>query len=426
MIYRICDWIGKLTGTLILTPHPYTVGNCAEHIYYGLIKARREKKKLVILFPYELPWKLRFPLTNIELVNVESEYRFPLNKIVYIVGRLLLTAYFGFFRAFSLLARLVLGRHLNELYRTPAIGSLTLWQPDERIASLSWDVVEKYEWRKQLQEPLQVSLGKQKKIIAEKLRIEMGLSKDDWFVCLHVREGGFHNDQCDERNANILNYIEAIEEVTSRGGWVVRMGDATMTKLPIMDRVIDYPFTEYKNALMDIYLISECYVYIGMTSGIFDVALLFQRPLITTNMSTWLYPFPQKSCDIGLFKHPYSKSRSRFLSIQEWLDEPFESVLFMTLGSDYKFYENDPQELKEVVREFFEREDNFDHNRLQHQFDELRVRNGRRLISESVISGDIFETHQRYRLASRLDSTLGMLGTEFLEKNWKNDIRNIP
>jgi len=391
-----------------------------------LIKARRERKKLVILFPYELPWKLRFPLTNIELVNVESEYRFPLNKIVYIVGRLLLTAYFGFFRAFSLLARLVLGRHLNELYRTPAIGSLTLWQPDERIASLSWDVVEKYEWRKQLQEPLQVSLGKQKKIIAEKLRIEMGLSKDDWFVCLHVREGGFHNDQCDERNANILNYIEAIEEVTSRGGWVVRMGDATMTKLPIMDRVIDYPFTEYKNALMDIYLISECYVYIGMTSGIFDVALLFQRPIISTNMSNWLYPFPQKSCDIGLFKHLYSKSRNRFLSIQEWLDDPFESVLFMTLGSDYKFFENYPQELKEVVREFFEREDNFDHNRLQHQFDELRVRNGRRLISESVISGDIFETHQRYRLASRLDSTLGILGTEFLEKNWKNDIRNIP
>jgi len=425
MIYRLCDWIGRLTGTIILTPHPYAVGNCAEDIYFGLLKARREQKKLVILFPYELPWRLKFRLTNIELVNVESEYRFPLNNSLYIAGRLLITAYFGFFRALSLLIRLLFGRHLNELYRTPAIGNLTLWKPDARITSFSWDFVAKYNWQSQLAAPLQVSLGKQKKIIAENLRCEMGLPKEAWFVCLHVREGGFHNDHCTERNANILNYIGAIEEVTSRGGWVVRMGDATMTKLPLMERVIDYPFTKYKSALMDIYLISECRVYIGMMSGIYDVALLFQRPMIMTNMSNWMWTFPIKMGDMGVMKHIYSKSKNRFLSIREWLAEPFEAMSFMALGNDYKFFENDSQELKAVVREFFERGDNWERSQLQRQFDELRVCNGKKLISESVISNDVFETNQRYRLASRLDSAVGVLGSEYLQKNWEHDVRNV-
>lgn len=124
MFYRLCDWIGKLTGTIIFTPHTYTVGNCAEEIYFGLLQARREHKKLIVLYPYELPWRLRFGLPNIELVNIESEYRFPLNNFLYIVGRILITAYFAFFRSFSLLVRLLSGHHLNDLYRNPRIGAL--------------------------------------------------------------------------------------------------------------------------------------------------------------------------------------------------------------------------------------------------------------------------------------------------------------
>lgn len=244
---------------------------------------------------------------------------------------------------------------------------------------------------------------------------------------MHVREGGFRNDdQRVERNAHIANYIEAIEEITRRGGWVMRMGDATMTKLPVMERVIDYPFTRFKSALMDVYLVSQCRFYIGMPSGILDMALLFQRPMITMNMSSWLFPFPQKQCDICLFKHVYSKSRNRFLSIREWLTEPFEAVWFLTLGDDYVFHENDAQELKAVVKEFLDRGDNWESTPLQRQFSELRVRNGRKLISESSIAGNVFDDmHQRYRLASRLDSAVGMVGAEFLQQNWESDARNL-
>lgn len=440
LFYRLCDWIGKLTGTIIFTPHTYTVGNCAEDIYFGLLQARREHKRLIILYPYELPWRLKFGLPNIELVNIESEYRFPLNNALYIVGRILITAYFAFFRSFSLVVRLLFGHHLNDLYRTPRIGALTLWQPKEKMVSFSWEVVDKYDWRKQLEMPLQVSIGKQKKLFAENLRVQMGLPSEAWFVCLHVRESGFRdsasfkeNDSYSERNANILNYLGAIVEITSRGGWVVRMGDATMTKLPVMERVIDYPFTEFKSALMDIYLISQCRVYIGMVSGIYGVAELFQRPMITMNLNNWVQA-PQKRGDLAIFKHVYSRSRKQFLTIREWLAEPWTAVSYShKLGEDYVFYENTPDELRAVVKEFFDRGDKWDSTPLQRQFAEFRVRRGREIISEVMISADDvtpyfrrdvvnYDLTERYRLASRLDSAVGMLGTEFLQKNWEFDM----
>src|SRR3989344_5660362 len=92
MIYRLCNWIGKLTGTIVLVPHLWCSGDRAEHTYFGLLKARRERKKLFILLPYELPWRLSYNMTNAEISDVESEYRaFPSSNLPYIVGRVLIT-----------------------------------------------------------------------------------------------------------------------------------------------------------------------------------------------------------------------------------------------------------------------------------------------------------------------------------------------
>ena len=435
LLYRLCDWLGKQTGTIVLTPHMAAVGNCAEEVYFGLLKARRERKKLVVLWPYELPGRLEFRLTNVEVVNIDSEYRaIPHNSFLNVVGRVLLTAYFAFFRTLSLVRRLFLGTHLNNVYRIPIMGASTLWQPDEFAHDFSWNVVNRYDWQKQLETPLAVSLERKKRLVAERQRAQLGLPDDAWFACLHVRESGFHKDTYSERNASIHNYIGAIEEVTRRGGWVVRMGDASMTKLPAMERVIDYPFTKVKSALMDVYLISQCSLYIGMISGIYDVARLFQRPMIMTNMTNWLVAFPQLRSDLGVMKHIYSKSRDRFLTVREWLAEPWDAVAHShELGDDYVFYENTSDELRAIVTEFFDRGDNWEATPLQRQFNDLRVRRGRELLSETIYSVDDvqlyyrenvveYDVMNRYRLASRLDSAVGMLGSEFLLQNLDSSV----
>lgn len=443
MLYRLCDWLGERTGLIILTPHLGVVGNCAEEVYFGLLKARREGKKLLIVWPYELPGRLKFRLTNEEVVNVGSEYRaYSYDNPITIAARLLLTAYFAFFRSISLLKRVTVGTHLNNVYRIPSIGASTLWQPPH-VGSFSWDVVNNFDWPEQLGRELDVYIEERKVRVAEAARARLGLPVGAWFVCLHVRESGFRDSGAykegsaySERNADILNYVEAIKEITHRGGWVVRLGDASMKRLPAMERVIDYPFTEEKSALMDVYLISQCRLYIGMMSGIYDVARLFQRPMIMTNMNNWLITYPIKKVDLGIAKHVYSKSRGRFLSLREWIAEPWNAVSFShPIGEDYVFHENSPDELRSVVAEFFSRGDSFQRSDLQVQFDGIRIKRGKEIVSERMFySEDVqlnfrknvvdYDLLERYRIASRLDSAVGCMGAEFLQKNWESNAKN--
>ena len=191
-----------------------------------------------------------------------------------------------------------------------------------------------------------------------------------------------------------------------------------------MERVIDYPFTPSKSYAMDLYLICKCRAYIGMQSGIYDVAMLFQRPMIIANMASWFYPFPHKRGDIGVLKHIYSKSRQRFLSVREWMAEPFNATSFSSLGNDYVLYENDPEELRAAVQEFFDRDGNGDPTLLQHEFNELRLLRGRALLGKPIVADDSFaDLHQRYRLASRLESAIGVISDDYLQKNWARDSR---
>ena len=84
-------------------------------------------------------------------------------------------------------------------------------------------------------------------------------------------------------DANINNYFDAIEAITSIGGWVIRMGDNSMSKLPKMTRVIDYANSSIKNNRTDIILCSKCKFFIGTSSGLYTVAKAFGRPILQTN-----------------------------------------------------------------------------------------------------------------------------------------------
>ena len=46
--------IGKLLKLIILIPHPDSIGNAAEEIYYATLKARREKIKVAIIYPKKI------------------------------------------------------------------------------------------------------------------------------------------------------------------------------------------------------------------------------------------------------------------------------------------------------------------------------------------------------------------------------------
>lgn len=419
MLEKITDWLGHKLGIVILAPHPIAIGNCAEQIYFGFLKARRERKKLLILFQYPLPRPFSIRLTNRKLFSLESEHLYASDRsLTYVAGSSLVTIYGMICRLLRRPFR-VLGFPLSDIDTLPMLGHTSLWQPEALVKEFTWDVVRHYAWPAQLREFLPVTLSTSCKAEARALLSQYGLPDGAWFACLHVRESGFHGDEINERNATIANYSLLIREITSRGGWVIRMGDKSMTPLPKMEHVIDYPFTSLKSELMDIHLISACRVYIGMTSGIFDVARLFQRPIILTNMASWLFAYPQLPGDMGIFKHVFSKSQNRFLSIREWMEVGWEGVSFVeAMRGDYVLHENTPEELRSVMVEFFERNGNSSALPIQQKFLEMRLEKGRELLSGKIIEGDEFsDIHQRYRLASRFESAVGLIGNDYLESN---------
>lgn len=419
---RLVNKLNDAGPFVFLTPCISVIGNCSEEILFGLIRARREHKKLVILFPYDLPWKFRFPVTNREVFDVASPHRLVLPAPVLALARLALTALFGPLRALSLILGKILGpwANFNGRFTHPTLGATTLWKPDEEPSEFRWEVAESYHWTEELQKPLTVGLKPEKRARAHAARLEMGVPEGAWFAGLHVREGGFYNDQYACRNATIANYLPLIREITSRGGWVVRLGDKSMTPLPPMERVVDYPHTRFKSDLMDMYLLSECRFYVGMSSGILDTAFLFQRPMLITNMTNMTFVYPRRPEDRGIPKHVYSKSKMRFLSLREILDAPFEAQHFHTLGEDFELFENTPEELREAVVELMDGlERPATPTPLQAEANRLRIEQGRLMISQVLFGNHYDDMHNRYRMASRLESAAGSLSRSFVESHWE-------
>jgi len=76
---NIFSYLNNLTRfpIIFVSPLVYAVGNCAEEIYFALLRAKKENKKLIILYPYNLPFFLtKFKLSNSELFKIDSEYIF--------------------------------------------------------------------------------------------------------------------------------------------------------------------------------------------------------------------------------------------------------------------------------------------------------------------------------------------------------------
>jgi len=318
---------------------------------------------------------------------------------------------------------------VRKAYPEFLIGKSSLWKP-EGVDCFSWDVVRAYDWRQQLHESPTARLAPQKQRQAEQLRVEMGIPKEDWFVVLHVREGlegdlysGRFHERIKAYNASILNYIEAIRLITTSGGWVVRLGDTSMTRLPPLERVIDYPFTSFKSELMDMYLLSECRFFVGMGSGPYLAARLFQKPEILVNMGEWTIGFPVHKGDLCIPKHVFSRSRNRFLSLNEILDDPlFDLYLHHPVGDDYVLVENTPEEIRDVVEQFLNQtEGNLD-SELQEEFNRRRrLQFYRALEVDYPPALPMSWIVEKYRFATRAEVVEGAIGQKFLEQNWNID-----
>ena len=189
-----------------------------------------------------------------------------------------------------------------------------------------------------------------------------GVPRDAWFVGLHVREEGYqkhHRNLHNVLNATIDDYMPAIEEVTRRGGWIVRMGDRTMKPLPPIRNVIDYCQSDIKSDWMDIFLASQCRFFIGTSSGLGYVPQAYGVPCVLTN---WWPPAqrPWHAQDIFLPKLYRKKIGGAYLTLAEALAEPLgycNSLDYLEETKGVVIQNNSPEDIHAAVVEMFDRVD---------------------------------------------------------------------
>lgn len=160
-----------------------------------------------------------------------------------------------------------------------------------------------------------------------------GITPDDWFVCLHVREAGFLREPPTSGhrhlNAAVETYLPAIRSLVERGAWVIRMGDPTMQPLPALERVVDYAHRPEKSAWMDVFLAASCRFWLGTNSGLFMLASSFGVPAALTNVAPATFR-PWSYRDLFIPKLYYTEREQRVLTFRESL----ASVLYTSHDID--------------------------------------------------------------------------------------------
>jgi putative glycosyltransferase (TIGR04372 family) len=118
---------------------------------------------------------------------------------------------------------------------------------------------------------------------ARKYLESRGLPKDAWFVALHIRNVGNGNAR---RNQPISSYIPAIQEVIKAGGWVLRIGDASMEPFDNLDQFLDFAVSPDDASWVHPYILSAAHFFIGTSSGPASIPPLFGVPTLVTNATS--------------------------------------------------------------------------------------------------------------------------------------------
>ena len=185
---------------------------------------------------------------------------------------------------------------------------------------------------------------------------DLGIPPDSWWAVLHVRERGT-NEPLDPRNSDPLSYMKAAQAIIDRGGYVIRIGNPTMTPLLKMDGIVDYAHSSAKADWLDIFIIGASRFLLACFSGPNDVAQLFRVPVAIANG----VPISQGSLghdDIRIAKLLLDGSSGKPLSFEtslgsDQLRDLHSESAFIEAGIAYQ--DNSEEEIRELVTEMMDR-----------------------------------------------------------------------
>jgi putative glycosyltransferase (TIGR04372 family) len=188
-----------------------------------------------------------------------------------------------------------------------------------------------------------------------------GVPSGAWYVCIHARESGYNSKyeiMHRYRNVDIASYDLAIDEIARRGGWCIRVGDASMRPHPSHPRVIDYALSGQKSAQLDVALPAGCRFFLGSGSGAFNLADIFGRPCVVTNMAPLSHAYATKPMDLSIVQRLRDQS-GRYLSFNEIMKSEYAEFRLgeQFLAHGLECVPNTREDIRDVVVEMFDRLD---------------------------------------------------------------------
>ena len=226
---------------------------------------------------------------------------------------------------------------------------------------------------------LRFTLNEEKK--GEKILKDLGLNKNDKFVCIFAKDSFYSDDPSkapapnsfwakkDFRNCNIENYMKAVEFLNKKNIYVIRMGLHKPEQIlkTTNSKIIDYTGKIRSNLqdadFADAYLPAKCEFFLGCTSATYQFASIFNKPVAYTNM----IPYGESGRtfhDICIFKKCLDKYNNKILPISQaikngiigdWLTE--EKILDLEKKEIF-FLENSPDEILDLTKEMYQRLNN--------------------------------------------------------------------
>jgi putative glycosyltransferase (TIGR04372 family) len=243
---------------------------------------------------------------------------------------------------------------------------------------------------------------------------QLGIPKGASWVCIHNRDSRYLNTVRPDydwnyhnfRDFNVESMVSAAEELTSRGYYVVRMGSISEQSMHSENpMIIDYANHNKRSDFADIYLLGNCFFYLGSDSGIFAVSTIFNRPFSFIN-----FPVPKPIGDYYhwsstpfILKHFFLEKEDRRLSLREifeyGLANMSESKGFEEAG--VKLLSNTEKEIRDLAIEVEER--------IKGKWQDLA--------EDEELQQMFWEIYQQYSPAKETEGFKARIGTAFLRDN---------
>lgn len=236
------------------------------------------------------------------------------------------------------------------------------------------------------------------------------------FVCFHARDSAFGESlapgmdvgRVDYRNSDIQTYLPAVEELTRRGYFALRMGAVVEEPLKGSNpMIIDYATTS-RTELLDLYLSAKCQFFVASPVGVMCLPMVFRRPTVYVNFVPIGTLVCLPPCDICIPKKFWLRDEGRFMTIREIL-RCGASMFARSYQYDQmsiELMDNTPEEISAAV---FEMEERLKGTWQSSEEDEEFQRRFWNVFKNSEAA--------RYTEGGRLDVPQARIGAQFLREN---------